>query len=126
MHRSSAAATIILSLVVPASAPDCAQAMWTDAGSAQILCVTFIGPVRLAAAVPGAVVLTVYDDRLERYRTALLEQASTIEDRRGDVLRPSSIRMGDRVAVYAPSRYSGPHCATTVLPRVRFAQDLSR
>jgi hypothetical protein len=125
MHRGSAAAIFILSLVVLASAPDRAQAVWTDAGSAQALCATFTGPVRLAVTVPGAGVLTVYDDRLERYRTALLEQASTIEDRRGDVLRPSSIRTGDRVAVYAPSKYFGPHCATTVLPRVRFAQDLS-
>ena len=125
MYRGSTVVTIILPLVVLASAPYRAQAVWTDAGSARALCATITGPVRLTAIVPSGVILTIYDDRLEKNRSSLLEQASTIEDRRGDVLRSSSIHTGDRVAVYAPSKYSGPHCATTVLPRVRFAQDLS-
>jgi hypothetical protein len=125
MNRNAVVAAISLIasvMVVPAHA----LAMPPDLDSAYTMCAQVDATVTRIARTPAGFVLTVYDMRLTRSREAMLTSSSTVEDRKGNYIKESTVHVGDRVSLVVPGRYTNALCTLRPAPRVAFAQDSSR
>jgi hypothetical protein len=125
MSRHAALATAII-LAALAVVPTHVQASRLDTGFAAALCATIAGHIIQLDTVQTGLLISVRDRRLERTRSALLTNQVTIEDRHGNRLQSTAVRVGDYLTLYVPGDYRGAPCALAHAPRVRFAQDLSR
>jgi hypothetical protein len=122
MHRTLAVALATSLALLPSTA----QAVPTDRGYGYALCASIIGVVTRTADVPAGLMVRVRDERFARDRSALMTGASTVEDRHGNAVRRTIVRRGDRVDLYVPAQYVALSCTLSSVPKVAFAQDLSR